>query len=91
MVGGDDAKWVDKGTEAMGFSVRQLSGFHLARCCRYGWKHGKEIYDTIRSGAIWTGESHERTGRTAAKSRDYVLNRLEKGVDWRRKILDNVR
>ena len=73
-------------TDAMGFSVRQLSGFHLARSCRRGWKEGKEIYDAIRSGVIWTGESVERPGKTAAKSRDYVLNRLEKGVDWRKKL-----
>ena len=70
----------------MGFCVRQLNGFHLARSCRRGWKQGKEIYDIIRCGAMWTGESDERTGKTAEKSRDYVLKRLKKGVDWRKKL-----
>ncbi len=73
----------------MGFSVRQLSGFHLARSCQRVWKNGKEIYDTIGSGAIWTGDSDERTGKTAEKSRDYVLKRLKKGVDWRIKVEDS--
>jgi len=86
VLNGDDAIWIDKGTQAMGFSVRQLSGFHLARSCRRGWEAGKEIYGAIRSGVIWIGESVERPGKTAAKSRDYVLNRLEKGVDWRKKL-----
>ena len=86
VVNGDDANWIDTGTDAMGFCVRQLNGFHLARSCRRGWKQGKEIYDTIRCGAMWTGESHERTGKTAEKSRDYVLKRLKKGVDWRKKL-----
>jgi hypothetical protein len=82
---GGDAQWIDKGVAELGFCIRQLSGFHLARSCRCGWKEGKAIYDTIRSGAIWVGEAHERSGKTAQKARDYVLKRLKKGVDWRKK------
>jgi hypothetical protein len=36
VVGGDDAPWIDKGVEELGFSVRQLDAFHLARSCRKG-------------------------------------------------------
>ncbi len=86
VVNGDDANWIDSGTDAMGFCVRQLSGFHLARSCRRGWEQGKEIYHIIRSGALWTGESNERTGKTGETARDYVLKRLKKGVDWRKKL-----
>lgn len=88
VVNGDDANWIDSGTDAMGFCIRQLNGFHLARSCRRGWKQGKEIYDMIRCGALWTGESDERTGKTAEKARDYVLKRLKKGVDWRKKLAE---
>jgi hypothetical protein len=35
---------------------------------------------------MWTGESNERTGKTAETARDYVLKRLKKGVDWRKKL-----
>ena len=45
---GDDASWIDKGTDELGFSVRQLDGFHLARACRKGWKQGADMYDAIR-------------------------------------------
>jgi hypothetical protein len=86
VVNGDDANWIDNGTDAMGFCVRQLNGFHLSRSCQCGWKQGKEIYDIIRSGAMWTGESNEHTGKTAEKSREYVLKCLKKGVDWRKKL-----
>jgi hypothetical protein len=90
VVGGDDAEWIDKGTEELGFSVRQLSGFHLARSCRRGWENGGDMYDAIRSGRIKStlGTLKEREGKTAEKSRDYVLNRLEKGVDWREKVVE---
>jgi hypothetical protein len=88
VLNGDDANWIDSGTDAMGFCVRQLNGFHLARSCRRGWEQGKEIYDIIRSGAMWTGESTERTGKTAETARDYVLKRLKKGVDWRKKLAE---
>lgn len=79
----DDAGWIDKGTDEPGFSVRQLSGFHLACSCRRGWENGGDMYDAIRSGRIKStlGTLKEREGKTAEKSRNYVLNRLEKGVD----------
>jgi len=86
VVGGDDAEWIDKGTEALPYSIRQLSGFHLSRSCRRGWKQGKDIYEVIRSGAIWIGEAEEREGKTAQKAREYVIQRLKKGVDWRKKV-----
>ena len=93
VLGGDDATWIDTGTDAMGFSVRQLSGFHLARSCRRGWKNGKEIYDAIRNGVTLigngTGDSDEQAGETAEKSRYDVLNRLKKGIDWRLKVADS--
>jgi len=86
VLGGDDANWIDKGIDELAFSIRQLSGFHLARSCRRGWKNGKEIYDAIRSGAIWIGEAQERSGKSAQKARKYVIERLEKGKDWRKKV-----
>ena len=85
VLGGDDAEWIDKGTEELPNVIRQLSGFHLSRSCRRGWKQGKDIYATIRSGAIWIGEAEEREGKTAQGSRKYVIERLKKGVDWRKK------
>lgn len=85
VVGGDDAEWIDKGTEVVPYVLRQLSGFHYSRSCSRGWKNGKDIYDTIRSGAIWIGEAGEREGKTARKWREYVVKRLKKGVDWRKK------
>lgn len=93
VVGGDDAGWIDKGTDQLGFSVRQLSGFHLARSCRRGWENGGDMYDAIRSGRIKSTLGvamtlKEREGKTAEKSRDYVLNRLEKGIDWREKVVE---
>ena len=90
VLGGDDANWINRGSGKLPYCVRQLDGFHLARSCQRGWKNGKEIYDTICSGAMWigsgTGKPDERTGKTAEKSRDYVLKRLKKGVDWRIKL-----
>jgi hypothetical protein len=90
VIGGDDAKWIDKGTEELGFSVRQLSGFHLARSCRKGWEGGDNMYAAIRTGRVrWTlGKLKEREGKTAEKARKYVLERLEKGTDWREKIVE---
>ena len=88
VVGGDDASWIDKGTDELGFSVRQLDGFHLARACRKGWKQGADMYNAIRSGTAKQSFIHleERDGKTAQKARKYVLDRLEKGVDWRKKV-----
>lgn len=88
VVGGDDAGWIDKGTDELGFSVRQLDSFHLARACRKGWKQGAEMYDAIRSGIAKQSFIHldEREGKTAQKARKYVLDRLEKGLDWRKKV-----
>jgi len=90
VVGGDDAGWIDKGTDELGFSVRQLSGFHLARSCRRGWENGGDMYDAIRSNRIRStlGTLREHEGKTAEKSRYYVLNRLEKGADWREKVVE---
>ncbi len=90
VVGGDDAGWIDKGTDELGFSVRQLSGFHLARSCRRGWEDGGDMYHAIRCGRIKStlGTLKEREGKTAEKSRNYVLNRLEKGADWREKVVE---
>ena len=85
VLGGDDAEWIDKGTEVVPYVLRQLSGFHYSRSCSRGWKNGEDIYDTIRSGAIWIGEAQEREGKTARKWREYVVKRLKKGVDWRKK------
>jgi hypothetical protein len=92
VVGGDDATWIDKGTDELGFSVRQLDGFHLARACRKGWKQGADMYDAIRCGTANQSFIHldEREGKTAQKARKYVLNRLEKGVDWRIKVSGNI-
>jgi hypothetical protein len=91
VLGGDDAIWIDKGSDALGLCIRHLSGFHLAGSCVRGWENGKEIYDAIRSGAIHDmlhqllSATQERSGKTAQKKRMYVLDRLEKGLDWRRR------
>lgn len=88
VLGGDDATWIDEGTDELGsLCIRQLSGFHLSRSCRKGWENGGDMYDAIRSGRVRStpGELKEREGETAKKSRSYALNRLEKGVDWRKK------
>lgn len=88
VLGGDDANWIDKGVDELPFCVRNLSGFHLSRSCRRGWKNGKEVYDTIRSDRVneLAVNGVERSGKTAQKERNYVLKRLEKGVDWRKKV-----
>jgi len=88
VLGGDDAGWIDKGVDELGFCVRQLSGFHLARSCRRGWENGDDMYDAIRSGRVrqTLGEVKEREGKTAQKARSYVLKRLDKGADWREKV-----
>ena len=90
VVGGDDANWIDKGTDELGFSVRQLDGFHLARSCRKGWENGDDMYDAIRTGRVrrTLGKLKEREGKTAEKARKYVLARLEKGADWREKVVE---
>ena len=90
VVGGDDAGWVDKGVDELGYSVRQLSGFHLARSCRQGWEEGDNMYAAIRTGRArrTLGKLKEREGKTAEKARKYVLERLEKGADWREKIVE---
>ena len=90
VVGGDDAEWIDKGTEELPFSVRQLSGFHLARSCRKGWEDGDHMYAAIREGRVrrTLGKLQERKGKTAQKARNYVLERLDKGADWREKIVE---
>ncbi len=85
ILGGDDAEWIDRGAEELPDVIRQLSGFHYSRSCRRGWRNGKDIYDTIRSGVLWIGEAQEREGKAARKAREYVLKRIEKGVDWRKK------
>ena len=92
VVGGDDAQWIDKGTDELGFSVRQLDGFHLARACRKGWKQGADMYDAIRCGTANQSFIHldERDGKTAQKARKYVIDRLEKGVDWRIKVSGDI-
>ena len=91
VVGGDDANWIDSGTDELGFSVRQLDAFHLARACRKGWEKGEVMYDAIRSGRLseTPGSLKQREGKTAQKSRDYVLKRLEKGLDWRLKVAED--
>ena len=86
VLGGDDADWINNGMDAMGLCVRQLDGFHLARYCRRGWAEGKVIYDALRSGVLVSGQLHEREGKTAQKSRDYVSHHLAEGMDWRMKV-----
>lgn len=86
VLGGDDADWIDKGMDAMGTCVRQLDSFHLARYCRRGWKEGKVVYDALRSGVMVSGRLHEREGKTAQKSRDYISRHQTQGIDWRVKI-----
>jgi hypothetical protein len=86
VLGGDDANWINDGMGAMGFCVRQLDGFHIARYCRRGWKEGKVVYDTLRSGVVISGELHEREGKTAQQSRDYISRHKTEGVDWRVKV-----
>jgi len=91
VLGGDDSEWIDSGVDELGSScIRQLSGFHLARSCRRGWEKGKELYDVIRCGDIQhtLGDYGEREGKTAQKAREYVVKRLEKGRDWRKKVSD---
>jgi|GEM_PF-1437239 len=93
VLGGDDANWIDKGTDELGFCIRQLSGFHLARSCRKGWENGDDMYAAIRCGRVkqTLGEVKERDGKTAQKARSYVLKRLDKGVDWREKVEEIMR
>jgi len=88
VLGGDDAPWIDAGTDELPFCVRNLSGFHLSRSCRRGWKNGKEVYEVIRSGRVneLIVSPVQRSGKTAKKNRKYVLERLEKGMDWRKKM-----
>jgi len=86
VLGGDDADWINDGMDAMGLCVRQLDGFHLARYCQRGWKEGKVIYDALRSGVLLSGQLHEREGKMAQKSRDYVSHHLVEGMDWRMKV-----
>lgn len=88
VLGGDDAGWIDKGVDELGFCIRQLSGFHLARSCKRGWENGDDMYAAIRSGRVrqTLGEVKERDGKTAQKARRYVLKRLDKGIDWREKV-----
>jgi len=85
-LGGDDANWINAGMDAIGLCVRQQDGFHLARYCQRGWKEGKVVYDALRSGVVVSGELHEREGKTAQKSRDYISRHQTEGVDWRMKI-----
>ena len=51
-------------------------------------KQGADMYNAIRSGTAKQSFIHleERDGKTAQKARKYVLDRLEKGVDWRKKV-----
>ena len=86
VLGGDDADWINDGIDTRGLCVRQLDGFHLARHCRRGWKEGKVLYDAFRSGVVVSGELHEREGKTAQKSRDYISRHQTEGIDWREKI-----
>lgn len=90
VVGGDDAEWIDKGVDELGFSVRQLSGFHLARSCSQGWENGDDMYAAIRAGRArqTLGTLKEREGKKCEKARKYVLERLEKGTDWREKVVE---
>ena len=89
VLGGDDANWINKEVDELGFCVRQLDGFHLARSCRKGWEKGKEVYDATRSGDIkhTLGDYGERSGKTAQKEREHVLRCLEKGIDWLKKVV----
>ncbi len=68
--------------------IRHLSGFHLARSCIRGWGNGGDMYAAIRSGRVGQtpGALREREGKTAQKARTYVLKRLDKGMDWRKKV-----
>lgn len=86
VLGGDDAGWINAGMDAMGLCVRQQDGFHLSRYCRRGWKEGKIVYDALRSGVVVSGELHERDGKTAQKSRDYISRHQTEGIDWRVKM-----
>ncbi len=71
MLGGDDAGWINSGTDELPYCVRQMDGFHLARSCRRGWKKGKEVYDAIRLGIIrhFLGDFQPRSGKTAEQER----------------------
>ncbi len=91
VLGGDDANWIDKGVDEIVDCIRQLSGFHLARSCRRGWENGDDMYAAIRTGRVrrTLGELEEREGKTAEKARSYVLERLDKGTDWRMKVEAN--
>lgn len=88
VLGGDDAGWINSGTDELAYCVRQMDGFHLARSCRRGWKKGKDVYDAIRLGIIrqFLGDFQPRSGKTAERERQHVLRCLEKGLDWRKKV-----
>jgi hypothetical protein len=88
VVGGDGAKWIDSGTEAIPGAKRQLDGFHLARACGRGWEEGKAIYEAIRSGeterASFLMENLKpREGSGVHQARQYVKRNIKKGQDWR--------
>lgn len=92
VLGGDDANWINAGESEMGYCVRQLDGFHLLRSCCKGWEKGVEIYSCIRDGdkadiAKVLGNVKERPGKTSEKERKHVLGCLERGIDWRKKVL----
>jgi hypothetical protein len=88
VVNGDGAKWIDKGVDELPDSVRQLDGFHLARACSRGWKRGDLMYEYIRSGTIRQvlGDAEAKEGKTAQKAREYVVNHIDDGMDWRKKV-----
>jgi hypothetical protein len=99
LVGGDGAKWIEKGVEELEGSERQLDGFHLARACRRGWggEKGAEIYQGIRLGEVSQAlegmkeakeeDKGEQMDRTWVKqARHYVENHLYDGVDWRYRL-----
>jgi len=90
VIGGDGAKWIDRGREEIPGASRQLDGFHLARACGRGWQEGKAIYKAIREGEVDRARFlienlMPREGSGVVKARQYVERNLEKGQDWRTK------
>jgi len=88
VIGGDGAKWIDRGVEEVPGAIRQLDGFHLARSCGRGWEGGKAIYEAIRGGereraSFLMEKLKPREGSGVQKARQYVERNVKKGQDWR--------